>query len=159
MKVGTCVFTKAGRLAGLADCYAAIVLVDNATFLLAVNRIASFWWHSAIIANMIISSRGSVGRASAPWLCPLRHTRSVRNYPTSASAERATPKPHSLSFLHNKYTFALCAAQHCYGLPVYLWKIPDCCNYEKIVGGFVWTPNDSVVKYIQSVESLWISMR
>ena len=28
--------------AGLADCYAVIVLADNATFLLAVNRIAAF---------------------------------------------------------------------------------------------------------------------
>ena len=35
-------FCKAGRLVGLADCYAAIVLADNATFLLAVNRIAAF---------------------------------------------------------------------------------------------------------------------
>ena len=32
---------KAGRLVGLADCYAAIALADNATFLLAVNRT----WH------------------------------------------------------------------------------------------------------------------
>ena len=60
-------------------------------------------------------SRRSVGRVSAPksWgrgfeshlgqafctcLCPLRHMRSAQNYPTSASAERATPIPHSLSF-------------------------------------------------------------
>ena len=34
--------SKAGRLVGLAGCYAAIVLADNATFLLAVNRIAAF---------------------------------------------------------------------------------------------------------------------
>ena len=33
---------KAGLLVGSADCYAAIVLADNATFLLAVNRIAAF---------------------------------------------------------------------------------------------------------------------
>ena len=32
---------KAGRLVGLAYCYAVIVLADNATFLLAVNRIAA----------------------------------------------------------------------------------------------------------------------
>ena len=32
---------KAGRLVGLADRYAAIVLADNATFLLAVNCIAA----------------------------------------------------------------------------------------------------------------------
>ena len=32
---------KAGRLVGLADSYAVIVLADNATFLLAVNRIAA----------------------------------------------------------------------------------------------------------------------
>ena len=57
---------KAGRLVGFADCYAVIVLADNATFLLAVNRIAAFRSHSAIIAIVIISCRGSVGRASAP---------------------------------------------------------------------------------------------
>ena len=34
--------TKAGRLVGFADCYAAIVLGDNATFLLAVNRMVAF---------------------------------------------------------------------------------------------------------------------
>ena len=34
--------TKAGRLVGLSDCYAVIALADNATFLLAVNRIAAF---------------------------------------------------------------------------------------------------------------------
>ena len=33
---------KAGRLVCLADCYAAIVLADNATLLLVVNRIAAF---------------------------------------------------------------------------------------------------------------------
>ena len=33
-------------------------------FLLAVNRIAAFWWHSAIMHHGIISSRGSTGRAS-----------------------------------------------------------------------------------------------
>ena len=60
---GTC---KAGRLVGFAGCYAAIVLADNATFLLAVNRIAAFRSHSAITPNVIISSRGSVGRAAAP---------------------------------------------------------------------------------------------
>ena len=35
--------TKAGMLVGLADCYAVIALANNATFLLAVNRIAVFW--------------------------------------------------------------------------------------------------------------------
>ena len=55
---------KAGRLVSLAGCYAAIVIADNATFLLSVNRIAAFQPHSAIIPNVIISSRGSVGRAS-----------------------------------------------------------------------------------------------
>ena len=57
---------KAGRLVVLADCYAATVLADNATFLLAVNRIAAFWSHFAIILYIIMSSCGSVGRASAP---------------------------------------------------------------------------------------------
>ena len=33
--------SQAGRLVGLADCYAVLVLADNATFLLAVNRIAA----------------------------------------------------------------------------------------------------------------------
>ena len=58
--------SKAELLVGLANCYAAIVLADNATFLLSVNRIAALRPHSAIIPNVIISSRGSVGRASAP---------------------------------------------------------------------------------------------
>ena len=33
---------KAGRFVGLADCYAALVLADNSTFLLAVNRMVAF---------------------------------------------------------------------------------------------------------------------
>ena len=33
--------SKAGRLVGKADCFAVIALADNATFLLAVNRIAA----------------------------------------------------------------------------------------------------------------------
>ena len=41
MSINT-VITKAGRLVGLADCYAAIVLADDATYILAVNRIAAF---------------------------------------------------------------------------------------------------------------------
>ena len=52
-------------LAGLADCYAVIVLADIATFLLAANRIAAFRSDSAIMLKKISSSRGSVGRASA----------------------------------------------------------------------------------------------
>ena len=41
--VGRCNgLSKAGRLVGLADCYAAIALADNATFLLTVNRTAAF---------------------------------------------------------------------------------------------------------------------
>ena len=108
------VLTKAGRLVGLAGCCAVLVLAYNATFLLAVDRIAAYRSHSAISTSIIICSRGSVGRASAPqsWgrgfeshlgqhfptcLCPLRHTRSARDFPASASAEKATPKPHSLS--------------------------------------------------------------
>ena len=43
---------KAGQLVGLADCYAVIVLADNATFLLAVNRIAAFRSDSAIITHL-----------------------------------------------------------------------------------------------------------
>ena len=120
----------AGRLVGFAGCYAVIVLADNATFLLAVNRIAAFWSNSAVIAMKIISCCGSDGRASAPqsWdrgfvshrippgshlghdfstcLCPFRHTRLVRNFPTLASAERATPKPHSL-----KYKYRQCGVE------------------------------------------------
>ena len=57
---------KAGWLVGLADRYAAIVLADSATFLLAVNRIAAFHSHSAITPNEINSSHGSVGRTSVP---------------------------------------------------------------------------------------------
>ena len=48
---------KAGQLVG---CYAATALADNATFLLAVKRIAAFRSQQAIIAT------GSAGRASAP---------------------------------------------------------------------------------------------
>ena len=55
--------TKAGRLVGFADCYAVLVLADNATFLLAENRIASYRSH---MCNVIISCCGSIGRASAP---------------------------------------------------------------------------------------------
>ena len=40
---------KAGRLVGLADCYAVIVLADNATVLLAENRITAFRSYSAIM--------------------------------------------------------------------------------------------------------------
>ena len=50
------VIIKAGRLVGIADCYAAIVLADNATFLLAVNRITAFRRHSAIIPNTFRAS-------------------------------------------------------------------------------------------------------
>ena len=84
------VCAKAGRLVGLAYCYAIIVLAENATFLLAVNRIAAYRWHSAIIFNEIISCLGSAVWASAPqswgswfeshlgadfftYLSPLRH--------------------------------------------------------------------------------------
>ena len=111
--------TKAGRLVGLAGSYAVIAVADSATFLLAVNRIAAFRPHSAVSLHQIIRCRGSVGRASAQkprgrgfeshqgqdfsiCLCPFRHTRSERNYPTSVSAERATPKPHSLTVYTDK---------------------------------------------------------
>ena len=43
------VSSKAGRLVGFADCYAVIVLADNATFLLAENRIAAHKPYSAIM--------------------------------------------------------------------------------------------------------------
>ena len=46
------IISKAGRLVGLADCYAVIVLVDNATFLLAVNRIAPLRSDSAVITYL-----------------------------------------------------------------------------------------------------------
>ena len=52
------VLIKAGWLVGIADCYAVIVLANNATFLLVVNRIAAFRPHSVIITT--------VGRSSAP---------------------------------------------------------------------------------------------
>ena len=57
---------KAGRLVGFADCYAVIALAGNATFLLAENRIAAHRSHSAVMCNVTISCRGSIGRASAP---------------------------------------------------------------------------------------------
>ena len=60
---------KAGRLVGLAGCYAVIALADNATFLLAVNRIAAFRQHSAIMHPFTMTSRGAVGRVSAPKSC------------------------------------------------------------------------------------------
>ena len=62
--------TKAGRFVGLADCYAAIVLADNATFSLAVNRMVTFLpqssnrWH---YVKLISCCRGSSGTASAHW--------------------------------------------------------------------------------------------
>ena len=56
---------KAGRIVGIADSYAVIVLADSATFLLAVNRIAALRSDSAVIIGLIISCRGSDGRASA----------------------------------------------------------------------------------------------
>ena len=57
---------KAGRLVGIAGSYADLVIADNATILLAVNRIAAYRPDSAIVAHTIIWSRGSVGRATAP---------------------------------------------------------------------------------------------
>ena len=39
--------TKAWRFVGLADCYAAMVLANNATFSLAVNRMVTFRSQSA----------------------------------------------------------------------------------------------------------------
>ena len=36
------VHCKAGRFVGSVDCYAVIVLADNATFLLAVNLMVAF---------------------------------------------------------------------------------------------------------------------
>ena len=111
--------TKSARLVRIADCYAYIDLGDSTTFFVAVHYIAASRWHSAITYNIIHSSRGSAGRASAPqsWghefevhlghqfftcLCPLRHTRSVRNYPISASVGRASPKPHSRRFYNSR---------------------------------------------------------
>ena len=136
IRYGTCIYSKAGRLVGLADCYAVIVIADNATFLLALNRIAAFRPHSAIISYISISSRGSVGRASAhqlwgrgfeahtgqdffSWLCPLWHARSVRNYPASVLAERATPKPHSLNLFPQRFIYEIFAVRMTFNtLPV-----------------------------------------
>ena len=109
--------------------HAVIVLADSATFLLAVNRIAAFRSYSAVIQYLIIGCRGAVGRWSAyqTWnrgfqshqgqdfstcLCPFRHTRSERNYPTSVSAERATPKPHSLK-RHRCFIGSQCRVVSC----------------------------------------------
>ena len=56
---------KAGRFVGLADCYAALVLADNATFLLVVNSIIAFRQNSANQPYEITCHRGSTARASA----------------------------------------------------------------------------------------------
>ena len=45
-----CVTIKAGRFVGLADCYAAKVLVDNAAFLF-VNSVVAFRTQAAIRSN------------------------------------------------------------------------------------------------------------
>ena len=55
--------SKAGRFVGWADCYAAIVLADNATFLLVVNSIVAFWQNSA---NLHMKSHATVAQ-------PLEH--------------------------------------------------------------------------------------
>ena len=60
--------SKAGRLVGLADSCAVIVLADSATFLLAVNCMAAFRSHSAVMLCIVISCCGSVGWASAHQL-------------------------------------------------------------------------------------------
>ena len=41
------IILRLGGLAGLADCYAVIVQANNATFLLAVNRMVAFHTHAA----------------------------------------------------------------------------------------------------------------
>ena len=56
--------TKAGPFVGLADCCAALVVADNATFLLAVNRMAAFRQNSANQLYRITYHRGATGRVS-----------------------------------------------------------------------------------------------
>ena len=65
--------TKAGRFVGLADCYGALPLTDNATILLAVNRMAAFRQNSANLPLGITSHRGSTGRTSATQSCGRGH--------------------------------------------------------------------------------------
>ena len=110
-------FIKAGRLVAAcrqADCYAVIVLADNATFLLAVNRM--------VVAFRTQSANRSHLREhhQPPWLKPVEHQniddvgssptwdRSSHmfvpisacavnaGYPISVSVERATPILYSL---------------------------------------------------------------
>ena len=87
---GYLLFTKAGRL---ANCYAAIVLADNATFLLTVNRMAAFRSHQLVehqpLTFEVVVSSFTWDKIFPHCLCPLWHMRLVRNYPASASAERA----------------------------------------------------------------------
>ena len=56
---------KAGRFVGWADCYATIVLADNATFLLVINSIVASRQNSANQPYEISYHSGSTARASA----------------------------------------------------------------------------------------------
>ena len=110
-------YGKAGQFVGKADCCAVAAIADNATFLLAANRMAVFRSQSqnqqhCPLDNICCCS--STGRPSASeasscgfeshlgqyfftCLYPPRHMRSVQSYPISVSTERETPIPHSLT--------------------------------------------------------------
>ena len=63
-------WSKAGRFVSSADCYAAMVLADNATFLLAVNRMVAVCTQAADRSHYtIIISGCRFGRASASGPC------------------------------------------------------------------------------------------
>ena len=56
------VFNKAGRFVGKAGCYAVVAFADNATFSLAVNRMATFRTQAANRSHqpyILISCRGA----------------------------------------------------------------------------------------------------
>ena len=85
----TRVDSKAGRFVGIANCYAPIVLADNTTSLLAVNRRVAHRTQApnrSYYSIIISDCRGSTGRASASGSL-------VRGF----DSHLATPILHSLS--------------------------------------------------------------
>ena len=103
---------KAGRFVGKAVYYAVVISADNATF-------SSTAWphfgHNPKINHIILFSSAAEAQpvehqphihevvgSSPTWdsifsrFCTFLHTQSEQNYPISVSADRATPKSHSL---------------------------------------------------------------
>ena len=107
------VISKAGRLVGRLLCgYSTSrqcnifigckphsrISVEFCNYCQRSHQLLWLRWLSNSPSNKGSSVRVPPGSRIFHILCPLRHTRSARNCPTSASAERATPKPHSLSY-------------------------------------------------------------